>query len=319
MTRSTAVLALGLALLGTAVGVSCALDPGRADTAEPAPSTRSAQAKLPDWSGQWEIDGITPNATGGFEQSLEDIVGGAIRQWGQPPYTSDMLPRIERANAFRDRVQQGERKNGPSGLSGSPSCTFGYPFLMLFSPLMFEALTTPKETVLIFSSREVRHVYTDGRPHAAKEDLWPTYWGDSIGHWEGQTLVIDTIAVQSPFVPQDLPVIPIFAFGGEGTDDQDVAILSGQAHFIERIRMIGNQLEDRMTIIDPVMFSVPWHIRRTYRRVANLHRMIYEDCTGEDRNLVVNGRYTLAPPPPPTRLPPELAPLLEAVSRPAPR
>ncbi len=316
MTRSTAALALGLALLGTVAGVSCAVDPDKAETAESSASTRSAQAKLPDWSGQWEIDGITPNATGGLEQSLEDIVGGAIRQWGPPPYTADMRPRIERAEAFFERGQQAVRKSGPSALTGSPKCTFGYPFLMLFSPVMFEVLATPKETVLIFSSREVRHVYTDGRPHPAKEDLWPTDWGDSIGHWEGRTLVIDTIAVQSLAV---LPVIPIYALGGEGTDEQVVAILSGQAHFIERIRMIGDRLEDRMTIIDPVMFSAPWHIRRAYRRVANLHRMIYEDCTGEDRNSVVNGRYTLAPPPPPTRLPPELAPLQAALSRPAPR
>ena len=70
--------------------------------------------------------------------------------------------------------------------------------LLIFSPLMFEILTTPEETAMIFSSREIRHVYTDGRPHTPNEDLWPTPWGDSIGHWEGQTLVIDTIEVSSP-------------------------------------------------------------------------------------------------------------------------
>jgi hypothetical protein len=276
----------------------------------------SAQAKLPDWSGQWEIDGFTPSATGGMNQSLDEAVGAVARQWGPPPYRADIRAKVEQADAFLDRGAQDTMKNGPTGITGDGlACTFGYPLIMLFSPLMFEVLPTPQETVLIFSGREVRHVYTDGRPHTAKEDLWPTYWGDSIGRWEGQTLIIDTIAVQSPFGGPEFPLIPIVAFGGDANEARVVALLSLQAHFIERIRMTGDQLEDRMTIVDPVAFGAPWHISRTYRRVAHVHRMIYEDCGGENRNPIVNGRYTLAPPPPPPpALPPPLARLVAALS-----
>ena len=169
---------------------------------------------------------------------------------------------------------------------------------MLDSPLMFEILPTPKETTLIFSSREIRHVYTDGRPHTPKEDLWATPWGDSIGHWEGQTLVIDTIAVKSPFASSESEGVAVLAFGDvEGA--QTITILSSQAHFIERIRMLDkDHLEDQMTVIDPTNFTAPWHVSRTYERVAHINRMVYEDCEGEERNPVVNGRFTLAPPPP---------------------
>jgi len=317
MIRSTTALGVSFALMGMVSGASPAQNSDSASNSIPVAHTSggaSAQAPLPDWSGQWEINGFTPGATGGMNQSLDEAVGAVARQWGSPPYRPDIRAKVEQAVAFLDQGNQQTLKNGPSGVT-RPQCTFGYPLIMLFSPLMFEVLPTPKETVLIFSGREVRHVYTDGRLHTAKEDLWPTYWGDSIGRWEGQTLIIDTIAVQSTIVGPEQPVIPIIAFGGDANESKTVAVLSQKAHFIERIRMTGDQLEDRMTIIDPVAFSAPWHISRTYRRVAHVHRMIYEDCGGEDRNPIVNRRYTLAPPPPPPpALPPPLAKLLAALS-----
>ena len=175
--------------------------------------------------------------------------------------------------------------------------------LMLFSPLMFEILTTPEETAMIFSGREIRHIYTDGRPHTAKEDLWPTSWGDSIGHWEGQTLVVDTIDVSNPpGLGGGAPVL--IAGGGDGDEVELVATFSSDVHFLERIRMLDkNHLEDQMTIMDPQNFTAPWHISRQYRRVARLNRMVHEDCEGEDRNPIVNGRFTLAPPPTETPAP----------------
>ncbi len=145
-------------------------------------------------------------------------------------------------------------------------------------------MPTPKETTLIFSSREIRHVYTDGRQHTPKDELWATPWGDSIGHWEGQTLVIDTIAVKSAFGSSESEGVSVVAFGDvEG--EQTITMLSPQAHFIERIRMLDkDHLEDQMTVIDPTSFTAPWHVNRTYERVAHIHRMVYEDCEGEERN-----------------------------------
>jgi hypothetical protein len=242
---------------------------------------------LPDWFGQWEIVGLTPGATGGFQQSLPEVMQG-IQKWGPPPFNSRMRAVFEQAGtALAARA--------PNTGYTHPLCAFGFPMLMLNSPLMFEILATPKETVMVFSGREMRHIYTDGRPHTAKDDLWPTYWGDSIGHWDGQTLVIDTIEVNSPLAAD---VTPIVAFGGDANDPRLVAMLSPAAHFIEKIHMIDkDHLEDRMTIIDPVFFTAAWHIDRQYQRVAGMHRMVHEDCEGEDRNPIVNGEYTIAPPP----------------------
>jgi hypothetical protein len=253
-----------------------------------------APAGMPDWSGQWENVGGTPDASGGFNQSLDEVL--KTMQWS-PPNKPELQARVDKIVASeRKRLDAIARGEDPGGVDAK-ACTFGFPLIMLDSPLMFEVLPTPKETTLVFSSREIRTVYTDGRPHTPKEDLWATPWGDSIGHWEGQTLVIDTIAVKSPFTDSESAGIAVLAFGDvEGM--QTITILSSQAHFIERIRMLDkDHLEDRMTVIDPTSFTAPWHVNRNYQRVAHVNRMIYEDCEGEERNPVVNGRFTLTPPP----------------------
>jgi hypothetical protein len=264
-----------------------------------------APTGMPDWSGQWENVGATPDASGGFNQSLDDVL--TKMQWG-PPNKPEVQARVDRIVASeRKRLEAISRGEDPGGVDAK-ACTFGFPLIMLDSPLMFEILATPKETTLIFSSREIRHVYTDGRPHTPKEDLWATPWGDSIGHWEGQTLVIDTIAVKSPFVSSESEGLAVLAFGDvEG--EQTITILSSEAHFIERIRMLDQgHLEDEMTVIDPNNLTAPWHVSRTYQRVVHIHRMVYEDCEGEERNPVVNGRFTLAPPPPSATPPPATTP-----------
>lgn len=260
-----------------------------------------AFARLPNWTGQWEIVGITEDESGGIAQSLDEILHG-IRQWGPPPYKPEVQVVFDKIAA------QARSQTRGAAAPRRATCAWGFPMLMIQTPLMFEFLVTPEETAMIFSGREMRHIYTDGRPHTPKEDLWPTFWGDSIGHWEGQTLVIDTIAVNSP--PDGARPAVLYAQGGAATDFALIAFFSSEAHFVERIHMIDkDHLAEQMTILDPVDFTAPWHISRQYRRVTGVNRMIHEDpCEGEDRNPVVNGRYTISPPPPAQPPPPTVSP-----------
>ena len=64
--------------------------------------------------------------------------------------------------------------------------------------------TLPEETLLVFENGQVRHIYTDGRQHPSGEDIRPTALGDSVGRWERDTLVIDTISRDSsePLTPR---------------------------------------------------------------------------------------------------------------------
>ena len=70
-----------------------------------------------------------------------------------------------------------------------------------------------------------------------------------------------------------------------------------------------------MTVTDPVMFSAPWRVSRTYDRVTNINRMVHEDCSGQERNPVVGGKLTLAPPAKARPTPPALAPLMEVLAK----
>ncbi|MGB6452049.1 MAG: hypothetical protein WBE92_14965 [Steroidobacteraceae bacterium] len=144
---------------------------------------------------------------------------------------------------------------------------------------MFQVFVTPEETLFLYDDGEARHIYTDGRKHPKKEDLWPTDTGNSVGRWEGATLVVDTIDVKSG------PIAPL----------QGVADLSDRAHFTERVRLIApNRMEDDLTIDDPVRFAHPWRVSTVWTRVLDQDRLLPYDCDN-DRNPVVNGQITIAP------------------------
>lgn len=231
-----------------------------------------AFAKLPDWSGLWEQYNFGVN---GEPATPEDGQRAAADMTEAPPYNPEWQAKYE--TMLQDRRRRPDDKI---------ICTWGFPGLMVMSPYMFQVMITPEQTALIFNGRETRHIYTDGSPHP--ETLWATPWGDSIGHWEGQTLVADTVSA-SPSLLRGILV--------EGGLDTLWAPLSEQAHFIERIRMIDQDtLEDQMVIEDPVAFKHPWKLTRQFHRVRNMTRLIDEDCQGNDRISVVNGKFTITPP-----------------------
>jgi hypothetical protein len=244
----------------------------------------STMAAVPNWGGIWEVDGLRIGASGAIEMSPQEIVA----EFGaQPPYTA------RGRREFQDFLQ---KFLANADHHAEKLCEFGFPDLMLESPLMFEVLSTPQETAMIFSGREVRHIYTDGRKHPPEDELFATPWGNSIGHWDGDTLVIDTIAAgDTYFLGQRLQspraAIAIFA----ASDFAEViALLSQQAHYTERLRLLDrNHLEDQLTIEDPSQFSRPWTITHRYHHVPGVKWMIHEDCEGNDRNPVVNGQFTL--------------------------
>jgi hypothetical protein len=90
---------------------------------------------------------------------------------------------------------------------------------------------------------EIRWIYIDGRGHADPEIKPPSYSGDSIGHWEGDTLVVETTNLQPKhhWIQNGVPA-------GE------------KLKIVERIRLIdkGNTLEDTFTMTDPDMWEGEW-------------------------------------------------------------
>ena len=112
-------------------------------------------------------------------------------------------------------------------------------------------LQTPKEVYIIWQRDQiVRHVYLDV-PHSANPK--PSWNGESVGHYEGDTLVVDTIGqTTKSFV--DLYRTPH----------------SEKLHLIERYRLIegGKALQVEMTFDDPVAFVQPWKATKRWEKVT---------------------------------------------------
>ena len=106
-----------------------------------------------------------------------------------------------------------------------------YPIEFLFNPgLVVVAIETYSQS---------RHIFTDGRPHPDDPDL--TFQGDSIGHWEGGTLVVDTVGF-SPLTELSLGVAH-----------------SDQMRIHEQLRLSAPDiLEIQTTVTDPEALAEPF-------------------------------------------------------------
>jgi hypothetical protein len=239
----------------------------------PRHAKRVAQfSRMPDWSGLWISTVWKMDVSGrviGGEQALREN----LQLLRPPPYHP------ERAAKYQAAL---EDKAALDALSATfKVCTRSFPALME-SPWQFEIATLPEETLLVFENGQVRHVYTDGRPHPSGDNLWPTPLGDSIGRWEGETLMVDTVArsASEAIAPRAW-----------------VATLSEAAHITERLRRIdANTLEDQMRIDDPISLASPWALTFRFRHVTEMDRMIPTNCTENDRNPVVDGKMLITKP-----------------------
>jgi hypothetical protein len=231
--------------------------------AQQAPSARARAetfAKLPYWDGLW------------LSENLETSIGGISSEVLEARETGRAASfRMELTGAGAPWNAEGKARQAERAKTGGnrKANGWGYPMMMNSNaPIQF--LVTPEETLIINAYRDVRHVYTDGRGHPPEEDRWPTAWGDSIAHWEGDTLVIDTVAVKNP---------NIYFHGAPP--------LSEDAHYVERLRKSGpDRIEGEIVITDLRTLTGPWTVKLAYVRARGFDRMIsieYEnDRTGFD-------------------------------------
>jgi len=149
------------------------------------------------------------------------------------------------------------RSDPADAAAAGESCTpLGLPTVML-RPYPFEFLYSPgRITLLLELDGQVRRIFTDGRRHP--EDPDPTYGGHSIGHWEGGTLVVDTVGIL-PEV-QVSPGVPI----GDG------------AHIVERMHLTApDVLTIDTTIEAPAVLARPWSYSMSYPRHRDWSVMEY--------------------------------------------
>ena len=176
----------------------------------------------PDWSGVW-----SPG------------VGAGSRTTATPPKLTpagQALVDAFEAGKIEGRNLQTQAANCvPNGMPGI--MRLPYPIEFLYSP--------GRVNILIETYSEVRRVYVDGR--ALPDDPDPFFNGYSVGRWEGDTLVIDTVGIH-PMVQ----VVP----GIHATPN---------TRFQERItRVAPDRLVDEITLIDPGLFAEPYVMTQAY-------------------------------------------------------
>jgi hypothetical protein len=235
-----------------------------------------AFARLPDWSGLWEPtafvgEGIGQGLTSEGQRAAQALTSNAV------PFTPEWQAKFDAAKQAQAAALAAD-PNHPPGPSYN-NCA-SPPFIMnMASPAVFEWRVTPEETTIVDTINGIRHIYTDGRSHPPADELWPTKAGDSVGHWEGDALVVDTVAVKPDILLPGMVMVR----------------MSDQLHFVERFRMVNpDELHDAFTLDDPVALTKPFEITFVFARVKDATRMIDEtECDSTtDRNPIVNGRFT---------------------------
>lgn len=201
----------------------------------PAPTAKdwAALAKLPDLSGVWVPKPLAP-------------VNGIY-------VPTDNLPAWTPAAAQRVAKMLADDKAGHPQNIYLDCLPEGMPSFILMTLNAVEFLVTPGRITVLgeFDGNRLRRIWTDGRGHPDDPDL--TFNGHSIGHWEGQTLVVDTTG----FLPQVF--IPL---------GQSVGVPNnGDMHVVEHIRLTGpDALEDQVEIIAPKVLTKPWVYTRAFTR-----------------------------------------------------
>ena len=207
----------------------------------------------PTWAAQPDFSGVW----------LPDIKDQKRQETAnQPPWKPEILPQVEHLIA--------EEKAGRPFLVLSHCLPHGMPSWMLMTHNPFELLMTPGRITMLgeVDGNRLRRIYLDGRPHPEDPDL--TLHGHSIGHWEGETLVVDTTAI----VPQAYIAI-----------SEAVGIPNnGDMYIVERLYLAKpDVLNDELDITAPHVLTTSWKTTRIFRRFPERHYEITEgECAQED-------------------------------------
>jgi hypothetical protein len=166
------------------------------------------------------------------------------------------------------RLEKADRGGEPFNDTEVYCISGGMPRMMMGAAYPIQILQTSGQVTILFELlRNLRIIYlTDKHPNP--EEIDPSYNGDSIGRWQGDTLVVDSVG-----------------FNDKTTIDKYGIPHTDALHVIERIRRTDeNTLEDLMTIEDPKTFTASWQYRAVYKRAAAGTRIAEYMCEENNRN-----------------------------------
>jgi hypothetical protein len=217
----------------------------------PTPADWAALGKLPDFTGVWEIPLGRPAGA-----AANNGTGGGRAPAAQPALTPEYAAKAEALAKETVKAEDNQSANClPPGLPA-----------IMAQPYPIEILMTPGQvTIVIEAYTQVRHIYTD-RPMPENPD--PSFDGTSIGHWEGDTLVVESAGFEQ--VPRGIS----FPY-------------SEKMKIIERFKLTDPEtLSVDTTVQDPIALSKPFSMgNRIFKRHRGWTISEYV-CEENNRNFV---------------------------------
>jgi hypothetical protein len=263
MKRSIMTAAIGTLVWSAAAAFHLAAQAPTAEVATPKPAPRMADGH-PDLSGVWwrgaDIGGRGAGPPGGRPQGGGGGQGGGTP--AQPPAFFSSLYQPWAA-AYAKTLAD---KNDPT-VHCLPTA-FGTLSVSLFDVGgVGQIIQTPKFVVML---SETFHGYQiipfDGRPH--RDDVPPSYRGDAVGRWEGDTFVVD----KTNFTDDTW-------ISAEGR----VSFHSDALHIVERYRRVdAKTLEIEATLEDPKVLTKPWVVPKQTLQLAPFDQLIQLACSDDD-------------------------------------
>lgn len=182
-------------------------------------------------------------------------------------------------------VKDALQKRNVDALAGKPQFTpvarcwpNGVPgtILLRLNPLFI--VQTPQEVLFLYQSdHQVRHIYLNV-PHSGH--VLPSWYGESVGHYEGDTLVVDTVGVTT-----------------KAAVDYYLTPHTDKLHVVERYRLMdgGRSLEVTFTVDDPGAFTMPWSASQRYQKLSQMPMEEVVCAEGEAFAPIQDPQQTLFP------------------------
>jgi hypothetical protein len=208
------------------------------------PGLRAANVptSVPNISGVWQVRG--------FERQTKPIDAA------EPPWQP------WNRKGFEERAAA--EKAGRPLYDPTAACLPSGTPRIIAAPYPVEIVQTVDKTVFLYEVQHLYRVVHMNAKHPAKVE--PSFFGHAVGHWEGDTLVIDTVGLVK-----------------ETQIDEAGTRHSDELHVVERIRRVGETLEILFTIEDPKAFTRPWTAQRVWRWRPDVRFLEYI-CEENNRN-----------------------------------
>jgi hypothetical protein len=242
---------------------------------------RSSFASIPDFSGTWAHftwPDVEPPLTGPGPVTNRSRQAGVSNSYQLVGDYSNAILKPEAAEIVK-RQDEMESSSGPAPTPQNQCWPGGVPFV-LFNIGMQMLQQPDKITILYSNDHEVRHVRMNAS-HPAH--LTPSWYGDSVGHYEGGTLVIDTVGIKiGPFAMVDMygtphsPALHVLeryrlldyeaAREAQERGQRGLTRLGRDPGFAADTGYKGQGLQLEFTVEDDGVFTRPWSAGISYRR-----------------------------------------------------